>query len=119
MAGKTYLFVGSAAISQTLVLNRSDFGLVERLEGFGPLALEPGQRLFMIPLGLQGTWPFGNFEIWAYDLSELGKPPDRVRHTGASLNDLVIDPASRRLYVLTSNITASPPHRGQTYEVYS
>lgn len=119
LASKTYLFVGSAVISQTLVLDRSDFGLVERLEGFGPLALEPGQRLFMIPLGLQDTWPFGDFEIWAYDLSELGKPPDRVRHTSASLNDLAIDPASRRLYVLTSNITASPPHRGQTYEIYS
>jgi hypothetical protein len=120
LASERYLFVGSSVISQTLVLDRSDFGLVEQLEGFGPLALEPGQRLLMVPLGLEEEWPFGNSEIWAYDLSDLGRSPDRIlRHTGASLDDLVIDPTFRRLYVLTSNITASPPHRGQTYEAYS
>jgi hypothetical protein len=119
LASDTQLFVGSAAISQTLVLDRGDFGLVERLEGSGPLALEPGQRLLMIPQGLEEGWPVGNFEIWSFDLSDLGRPPDRIlRQSGASLDDLVIDPAARRLYVLTSNIAASPPHQGQNYEVY-
>jgi hypothetical protein len=117
-ASETQLFVGSATISQTLVLDRSDLGLVGRLEAFGPMALEPGRRLLMIPLGLEETWPFGNFEIWAYDLGDLGEPPDRVRQTGVSFDDLVVDPAGRRLYLLVSNINASPPHRGQNYEVY-
>jgi hypothetical protein len=118
-SSETQLFVGSTTISQTLVLDRSDLGLVGRLEAFGPMALEPGRRLLMIPLGLEETWPFGNFEIWAYDLHDLDRPPDRVRQTGVSFDDLVVDPAGRRLYLLASNINASPPHRGQNYEVYN
>jgi hypothetical protein len=117
-ASEAQLFVGSATISQTLVLDRSDLALVARLDAFGPMALEPGHRLLMIPLGLEETWPFGNFEIWAYDLRDLDRPPDRVRQTGVSFDDLVVDAAGRRLYLLASNINASPPHRGQNYEVY-
>jgi TolB protein len=119
LAGDQYLFVGSSTISQTLVLDRIDFEVVERLESFGPLALDPGHRLFVIPQGLEDAWPFGNFEIWAYDLSDLAKPPEKVRQAGASMDDLAIDPASGRLYVLTSNVAASPPHQGQTYVAYS
>jgi hypothetical protein len=120
LASERYLFAGTSAISQTLVLDRSDLGLVGQLEGFGPMALGPGRRLLMIPQGIEEAWPFGNFEIWAYDLNDLTAPPDRVlRTTGASMDDLAIDPASRRLLLLTSNVNASPPHRGQTYEIYS
>ncbi|TEU10569.1 MAG: hypothetical protein E3J25_08805, partial [Anaerolineales bacterium] len=117
LAGETQIFVGSAAISETLVLDRSDLGLVARLDHFGPMALVQGQRLFMIPLGLEEMWPTYNFEIWAYDLSDLSKMPYKVRYTGASFTDLVTDSANRRLYVLMSNILASPPHRGQNYDV--
>jgi hypothetical protein len=119
LASETQVFVGSAVISETLVLNRSDMSLAARLEGFGPLALDPGKRLFMIPLGLEETWPVGNYEIWAFDLNDLQKAPDKIRYTGASFDDLVADPASRRLYVVTSSVNVSPPHRGQNYEVYS
>jgi len=120
LASEEYVFAGTAAISQTLVLDRRDFNLVGRLEGYGPMALEPGWRILMIPQGLEEAWPLGNFEIWAYGLNDLDSPPDRLlRRTGASLDDLVIDAASRRLYLLTSNIAASPPHQGQTYEIYS
>ena len=118
VASEEYVFIGSSVISQTLVLDRSTFGLVKRLEGYGPLALEPGRRLLMIPQGLEDTWPFGNFEIWAYDLNDLDRPPDKMRNEGVSLDDLTIDPDLRRLYLLTSNVAASPPHRGQTYEIY-
>ena len=119
VADQEHLFVASPAISQTLVLNRTDFGLTERLEAFGPLAVEPGQRLLVIPQGLQASWPAGNSEVWAFDLSDLSRPPVMLlRQTGASLDDLVIDQASRRLYLLTSNIAASPPHQGQYYEIY-
>ncbi len=120
LTSDSYVFVGSAVISQTLVLDRSDFDLVARLQSFGPMALEPGHRLLMIPLGLEETWPFANSEIWAYDLNALDRPPDRVLdQPGASLDDLAIDATSRRLYILTSNIAASPPHQGQTYEIYN
>jgi hypothetical protein len=119
LADQSYVFVGSATVSETLVLDRSDLSPVTTLEGFGPLALEPGQRLFMIPLGVEEKWPWGNFEIWAYDLMDLRKPPDRVRYTGASFDELVVDPPSRRIYALVSNIGASPPHQGQRYDVYS
>ncbi len=119
LATDRYLFVGTDVVSQTLALDRNDFGLVERLEAFGPLAQEPGKRLFIIPQGLEDAWPFGNFEIWVYDLTDLGRPPKKVRSTGRSLDDLALDPASGHLYALTSNIAASPPHQGQTYEIYS
>jgi hypothetical protein len=119
VAGEEYIFVASGAISQTLVLDRSDLSPVARLDAFGPLAIEPGQRLFLIPQGLETQWPWGNFEIWAYELDDLDRPPERMRHTGASFDDLTVDADARRLYVLASNINASPPHRGQNYEVYS
>jgi hypothetical protein len=118
LASDSHVFVGSAAISETLVLDRIGLGLEERLEGYGPLALEPGERLFMIPLGLEKEYPWNDYQIWAYDLGDLGKPPEVIRNVGTNFDDLVIDPAARRLYLVVSNIVASPPHRGQTYDIY-
>jgi len=118
VASEEYIFAGSSAISQTLVLDRNTLGVVKRLEGYGPLAVEPGRRLLMIPQGIEDAWPWGNFEIWAYALNDLDKAPEKIRNAGASFDDLVIDPDSGHLYVLTSNIGASPPHQGQTYEIY-
>jgi hypothetical protein len=117
-AGQSYLFVASTAISQTLVLDRDGYVPVRRLEGAGPLALDPGRRLLMIPLGLEQAWPPGNYEVWAFDLADLGAPPAKIRVSGISLDDLAVDPARRRLYLLSSNIAASPPHRGQAYHVH-
>ena len=34
------------------------------------------------------------------------------------MDDLVVDPASRRIHVLQSTVAASPPHKGQNYAVY-
>jgi WD40 repeat protein len=119
LASDRYVFVGSAVISETLVLDRGSLDPVGQWQGFGPMALDPGRRLLMIPLGLPETWPLvGNFEIWGYGLDDLSRSPERLRRdTGASLDDLAVDPGSRRLYLLTSNVNASPPHRGQNYEI--
>ena len=119
LTSQDYVFASTPAISGTLVLDRSDLSLVARWEGHGPLALDAEQRLLMIAQGLDEGWPGGNFEIWAYDLADLASPPDvLLREMGASMEDMAVDPETRRLYVLTSNIGASPPHRGQTYEIY-
>jgi hypothetical protein len=113
-----YVFIASGSLSQTLALDRDSLRTAAQLMAFGPMAVEPGQRLFMIPQELETQWPFGNFEIWAYDLKSLDQPPTRVRYTGAALNDLTIDPEAGRLYALASNYNASPPHQGQHYEVF-
>ncbi len=109
-----YLFVGSEAISQTLVLNRRDFSQVAALGRAGPMALDPGRRLFMI----------SECAVWAYDLANLGQPPlaaipaPRMCYGHVPLN-VVADPAARRLYVLFVDNTSSPPHTRQFYTSYN
>ena len=117
-ASDSQVFVSSDAISRTLVLEREGLGLVGELEGFGPLSVGPDGRLFMIPQYLEKLWPYGNFEIWVYDLTDLDAAPVKVRRTGMTFEDLVIDADSRRLYLLQSSVAASPPHEGQSYAVW-
>ncbi len=119
-ADETYLAVGSGAVSQTVVLERGPANAlseVARLDQFGPLALDPGKRLFMIPQAMPMTPLKGEF--WAYDLGDLARPPQVVPLSCDAARDLTADPAARRLYVRLHNICASPPHQREAYGIYN
>jgi hypothetical protein len=114
LAGEIYLFVGSVAVTQTLVLTRSDFSRVDTLNQAGPMALDPGKRLFMV----------SESALWAYDLADLGRPPVGVTPLptlGAPSSlalDLAVDPPARRLYVRFYDAFGSPPHNREVYRTY-
>jgi len=116
-ADATYLFLGSGAISQTLVLRRSDFGEVARLDNFGPIALDPGRQLFMIPQVV----PFDPFNsaVWAYRLDQLDRSPQSILLECQSPQELVVNAKARQLYVRVHGICSSPPHQREAYAVYA
>jgi WD40 repeat protein len=115
LADEAHLFVGSAAFTQTLVLNRSDFSPVAALNRAGPMALDPGKKLFMA----------SEFALWAYDLADLGQPPVGVTllPTPGLPNslalDLAADPTARQLYVRFYDAFGSPPHNREVYRTYN
>jgi WD40 repeat protein len=115
LADEAHLFVGSAAFTQTLVLNRSDFSPLATLNRAGPMALDPGKRLFMA----------SESALWAYDLAGLGQPPVGVTllptpGLPSSLAlDLAADPTARQLYVRFYNAFGSPPHNREVYRTYN
>jgi hypothetical protein len=119
-ADETHLAVGSGAVSQTVVLKRGPadaLSEVARLDQFGPLAVDPGRRLFMVPQAVPMTPLKGEF--WVYDdLDDLAKPPRVVPLSCDAAQDLTADPAARRLYVRLHNICASPPHQREAYAIY-
>lgn len=113
---RQYLFVGQPAISQTLVLQRSDFGPAAGLDRAGPMAVDPGRALFLIAEGA----------VWAYDLGALDEPPlqmvpplDPNLGYGSIPLDLAADPDGRQLYVRFYEQFGSPPHNPDIYRTYS
>ncbi len=114
-ADATRVVVGNTAISQTLVLGRANLEPVSRLNVAGPLALEPGRRLFMVPWGL--ALPPYTSVLWIYDLAGLDRPPQEIRLTCA-YGPVIVDPAGRRLYVEVTNCPSSSPHLRDFYRVF-
>ncbi len=113
----THLFVGSAAVTQTLVLDRGALRPVATLPRAGPMAVDPGRRVFVV----------AEWAVWAYDLADLGRPPAKVAVDpaydprlgyGAVPKDLVADPAARQLYVVFYDQFGSPPHNPDSYRIY-
>ena len=115
-AEDTYLFVGSGAISQTLVLRRSDFGQVARLDDFGPMAVDPGHQLFMIPQ--QAAFKPYHSGVWVVALARLDQTPQVIDLDCVSAQGLSLDTVGRQLYVRTHSSCASPPHQGEAYKIY-
>jgi WD40 repeat protein len=119
-ADETHLAIGSGAVSQTVVLKRDPANAlseVARLDQFGPMAVDPGKRLFMAPQAVTPV-PFKG-EFWVYDdLGDLAKPPQEVPLSCVAARDLTADPPARRLYVRLHTTCASPPHQAEAYAIY-
>ncbi len=116
LAGQTYLFVGSEAISQTLVLNRTDFSRVTTLNQAGPLALDPGRWLLLAPHSPE--LPLYTAVIWAYDLADLSQPPQEIQQSCTFVRNLAAEPQARRLYLHGRSNCSSPPHQREFYTIY-
>lgn len=118
LASQEYLFAGSQSQSQTLVLNRQTLEPVAALDKAGPMALDPGQQLFLI----------ADWTIWAYSLADLTTPPRQVAINpaynpglayGAVPQTLAVDSAHRRLYAGFYNQYGSPPHNPDSYRLFN
>lgn len=116
LAAADQVFVGNRAITQTLVLDRQDFSPIIQLEQAGPMALDPGRHLFMIPQKVDV--PTYSWQTWAFDLSNLGQAPEII-DTSCPSGPPVVDSAARRLYLQMRNCINSPPHRRDTYSVFN
>lgn len=114
LAGSDRIMIGSRATTTTLVLDRADFSEVTRLEQAGPMALDPGRRLFMIPQQIVPRPPIYNWEVWAYNLADLTQAP-QVIPTTCPAGPPVIAPLKRRLYLQKFTCDSSPPHRRDFY----
>jgi hypothetical protein len=116
LADEERLFVSSTAISQTLVLDRTDFHTLARLPQAGPMALDPGRQLVLIAQTRPDPRPYHGL-ILVYDLAALRQPP-RTLETGCLSGPPVADPVGRRLWVQERNCQSSPPHQGDAYRIY-
>ncbi len=117
LVGAKRIFVGSRALSQTLVLNRKTFSQTNALNKAGPMILDPGHKLFLI----------ANQRIWAYNLADLTEPPRQLAIEpaydpglayGAVPETLAIDPVARRLYAEFYNQYGSAPHNKNSYRAF-
>ncbi len=108
------LFVGGEAVSQTLVLRRSDFARLATLNNAGPMGVDPGRMLFIASRGA----------VVDYDLTALSQAPDTLLPGlepgafGEVARDVVADPAGRRLYVRIYGEFGSAPHNPESYAIY-
>lgn len=108
LADTGHLFVGSQAVSQTLVLDRADFSQVAALPHAGPMALDPDRHLFIVSAQTS--------QLLAYNPADLDQLPQGIPVYCLPVN-LAADPAGRRLYVQAVTSCGSS-HHGESYYVY-
>ncbi len=118
LAAADRLFVGNRTISQTLALEQSTFNLITRLEQAGPMALDPGRRLFMIPQVSRNA-PIYTGQVWAFELANLARPPHIIPVSDCVSGPPVTDPANRQLLVQTRNCSGSPPHQRDAFHFFN
>lgn len=109
------LFAGSQAISQTLVLDRTDFSQVTRLNAAGPLAIDPGRQVIMTPQTI--VPPLYSGWVWIYNSANLIQP-GQVLTTTCISGPPAVDPANRYLAIRLRNCSSSPPHQRDTLAIY-
>jgi hypothetical protein len=108
------LFVSNLVVTRTQVLRRSDFHQMTVLNEAGPMAVDPGRRLFMVSRGA----------LVYYDLQALTRAPTvlipalKLGAYGDVPRDVIADAAGRRLYVRTYGALGSPPHNPEFYALY-
>jgi hypothetical protein len=109
------IFISSPAMTQTLGLRREDYGQVLGLDLAGPLAIDPGVRLFLVE-------PIERVLV-ACDLREPGGAPEVLAESPLgsfepSPTDVASDPAGRLLLVALHDVSASPPHQREAYVAF-
>ena len=113
LAGHDLVLAASEAMSRTLAFRAGDLSQIATLDGAGPMALDPGKRLFMIR----------ERALLAYDAADLQAPPMELLPAppltlGWVPVGLAIDLATRRLYATLLDASASPPHQHEKYRAY-
>lgn len=108
LADATHLFVSSPAVSQTLVLARTDFSQVTTLPHAGPMALDPDRHLFLVSARTG--------QLLAYNPANLSELPQGIPVDCIPV-DLAANPTGRRLYVHAITSCGSS-HHGEGYFVY-
>lgn len=119
LAGQDQLFAGSQAISQTLILSRTTLKPQATLNNAGPMALDPGRRLFLAPSTVQlepGSFDTG---LLIYHLSDPARPPASLTFSCEAPQQVMTQPGERRLYVRTGSVCSSPPHQRQRHLIYN
>jgi hypothetical protein len=114
-ADADHLFVSSPAVTQTLGLTREDYERAIVLDQAGPLAIDPGRRLFLVALVERS--------LSAYDLTNPSSLPTLLAESPlGSFNPLptgvASDPAGRLLLVTLRDVSASPPHQREAYAAF-
>jgi WD40-like Beta Propeller Repeat len=109
------VFVSSPAVTRTLGLTREDYRQVLGLDRAGPLAIDPGRRLFLVGLVER--------VLWAYDLQGAGGAPQVLADSPPgsfrpSPMGVAADPAGRLLLVTLHDVSASPPHQREAYAAF-
>jgi DNA-binding beta-propeller fold protein YncE len=109
------IFVSSPAVTETVGLTREGYDRVLALDQAGPLAIDPGLRLFLVAL-VERSLSF-------YDLRNTGSPPTVLAESSlGSFNPLptgvAANPAGRLLLATLRDVSASPPHQREVYAAF-
>lgn len=109
------LWLSSALLGKTQQVRRRDFQPLVMLDHFGPLAVDPGRRLFVVH----------NAALWTYDLRDLDAtpfaliPPWSARQfSGERALDVAVNPAAKLLYATTYGAFGSSPHNPELLHRY-
>jgi hypothetical protein len=114
-ADNNHIFVSSPAVTQTLGLRREDYSRVFAVDQAGPLAIDPGLRLFLVALVERS--------LSVYDLRNTSNPPTVLAESSlGSFNPLptgvAADAGGRLLLVTLHDVSASPPHQREAYAAF-
>jgi WD40-like Beta Propeller Repeat len=109
------LFVSSPAVTETVGLEREYYGSVLALDQAGPIALDPGLRLYLIAVNERA--------LRAYDLGNVGSPSTVLAESPLGSfqpapTGVASDPVGRRLFVTLHDVSASAPHQQEMYAVF-
>lgn len=118
LAGQNQIFAGSQESGQTLILSRMTFEPLATLQNAGPMALDPGRRLFLAPSRVQLEPGSFDTSLLIYNLSDPARPSNSLTFSCEAPQWVLTQPQERRLYVRTGSICSSPPHQRQRHLIY-